>query len=217
MDSRVCFIMGGGELDPALRLAPAPGDLLIAADAGLAVVRAMGLVPDLVIGDFDSLGEPPAGDNVVVLPKVKDDTDAAAAVKLGLARGYRRFALYGGTGGRLAHTLANLQLLHLIARGGGRGFLIGGGSVCTAVTDGALSFPTGMRGYLSVFCSGADAQGVTLSGLKYALEGAALTAAFPLGVSNEFIGVPARVAVERGTLLVLWQGGDVDGALLRTL
>ena len=217
MAERVCFIVGGGELDPSLRLAPEAGDLLIAADAGLAAVDAMGLVPDLVIGDFDSLGEAPRGDNVVVLPRVKDDTDTAAAVKAGLSRGYRRFALYGGTGGRLAHTLANLQLLHGLSARACRGFLIGGGTVCTAVTDGELRFPAGLAGYLSVFCSGAPARGVTLSGLKYPLDRADLTAAYPLGVSNEFTGESARVSVERGTLLVLWQGADADPTLLRTL
>lgn len=217
MDARVCFIVGGGDLSPDLHPVPAPGDLLIAADAGFSGAIALGLSPDLVIGDFDSLGAPPDRDNVVVLPKIKDDTDSAAAVKLALERGYRRFVLYGCTGGRLAHTLANLQLLHMISQKGGRGFLVGDNTVCTAVTNDTLTFPARMEGYLSVFCAGRDAHGVTLSGLKYTLADAVLTAAFPLGVSNEFIGQDAQVRVADGTLLVLWQGTDVDRALLRRL
>lgn len=213
----VCFIVGAGSIDPALRLSPRPGDLIIAADAGWLALERMGLTPDLVVGDFDSLGSRPDHPNTIVLPTVKDNTDMHAAIRLGQERGYTRFALYGGTGGRLAHTLANLQLLDGLSRQGCRGVLIGEGTVAAAVTDASLSFPAHMTGYLSVFCSGAPAQGVTLSGLKYTLQDAGLSSAFPLGVSNEFIGIPACVSVTCGTLLVLWQGSDIEDALLRTL
>lgn len=142
----VCFIVGAGVIDPALRLSPAPGDLLIAADGGLPAVERMGLVPHLVVGDFDSLGHTPTHPNTIVLPTEKDNTDMAAAVKLGLERGYRRFALYGGTGGRLAHTLANLQLLDGLARRGCQGFLVGEGTVATALCNGTLTFPAHMSG-----------------------------------------------------------------------
>jgi len=151
------------------------------------------------------------------LPKEKDDTDMAAAIKLGRERGYTRFALYGGTGGRLAHTLANLQLLDGLACQGCRSFLVGEGTVSTAIHNGTLSFPASMSGYLSVFCASGRAEGVTLSGLKYELSGATLTGSVPLGVSNEFTGTDARIAVENGTLLVLWQGKNVEETLLRTL
>lgn len=213
----VCYIVGAGPVEPQLRLSPASGDLLIAADGGLATVDRMGLVPDRIIGDFDSLGTAPDRPNTVVLPREKDVTDTHAALQLGLERGYTRFALYGGTGGRLAHTLANLQLLDWLAGKGCRGFLVGGGTVATAVHNGTLDFPAGMSGYLSLFCNSGTAQGVTLSGLKYTLTDAVLTGSFPLGVSNEFIGVPARVSVAHGTLLALWQGADVEDGLLRTL
>ena len=213
----VCFIVGAGEISPRLSLNLRPDDLLIAADGGLATVESMGLAPQLVIGDFDSLGARPSYPNTVVLPTVKDDTDMCAAIRLGRERGYTRFALYGGTGGRLAHTLANLQLLDWLARQNCRGFLVGGGTVATAVCGGALDFPAHMSGYLSVFCVSGTAQGVNLSGLKYELADAQLESSFPLGVSNEFAGVPARVEVAQGTLLVLWQADDIADALLRTL
>lgn len=213
----VCFIIGAGAVDPALRLMPHPGDLLIAADGGLSCVERMGLTPHLVVGDFDSLGKYPDLPNTIVLPREKDITDTHAAISLGLERGYRRFALYGGTGGRLAHTLANLQLLDGLARQGCRGFLIGDGTVATAVHNGALDLPAGMQGYLSVFCSSGTADGVSLTGLKYELSNAQLTGNFPLGVSNEFVGTNAHVQVENGTLLVLWQDCSGQDALLRSL
>ena len=211
----VCFLVGAGPMDPGSSFSPRPGDLLIAADGGLPAVEGMGLIPDLVVGDFDSLGAIPCHSNTVVLPREKDVTDMHAAIDLGLERGYTRFVLYGGTGGRLAHTLANLQLLDNLSRRGCQGFLVGGGTVATAVHNGALDFPPSLSGYLSVFCSGAPAQGVTLQGLKYELTDAQLTPDFPLGVSNEFTGTAARVSVTDGTLLVLWQGDHVKEHLLR--
>lgn len=215
--SAVCFIVGAGSIDPDLHISLHSDDLLIAADGGLPAVEHMGLSPHLVIGDFDSLGRAPTHSNTVTLPREKDVTDMHAAIQLGLERGYTRFALYGGTGGRLAHTLANLQLLDGLSRQNCRGFLIGDGTVATAVHNGALTFPASMTGYLSVFCSGASAEGVTLCGLKYELSNARLTPDFPLGVSNEFTGSPAYVEVARGTLLALWQSRNIENSLLRTL
>lgn len=213
----VCFIVGAGCVDPNLRLSLRPDDLLIAADGGWLAVDRMGLTPHLVIGDFDSLGKRPDHPNTVVLPTEKDDTDMSAAIKLGRERGYTRFALYGGTGGRLAHTLANLQLLDGLAQQGCRGFLTGDGTVAAALHNGVLDFPPTMSGYLSVFCSSGTAEGITLQGLKYELNNAPLTGSFPLGVSNEFTGSPAHVEVTNGTLLVLWQADNIADTLLRTL
>jgi thiamine pyrophosphokinase len=209
--------VGAGEVCSDLTLNLREDDLLIAADGGLATVERMGLVPHLVIGDFDSLGSRPARPNTIVLPMVKDDTDMCAAIRLGRERGYTRFALYGGTGGRLAHTLANLQLLDGLAREGCRGFLVGDSTVATAVHNGTLEFPADMTGYLSVFCNSGTAEGVTLHGLKYQLTDQTLVGSFPLGVSNEFVGTTARVEVACGTLLTLWQADDVSDGLLRTL
>lgn len=217
MLDRVCFIIAAGAIDPDLHIDLQAGDLLIAADGGWQTAEQMGLTPHLVIGDFDTLPAPAHRADTIVLPCEKDVTDMRAAVDLGLERGFRRFALYGGTGGRLAHTLANLQLLDLLSRKGCRGFLIGDGTVSTAVTDGALDFPASMSGYLSIFCNSGTARGITLTGLKYSLTDGTLTGSDPLGVSNEFTGQPARVEVADGTLLVLWQGNDADESLLRNL
>ena len=92
-------------------LCPHPGaqDFLIAADKGYEALEAYGVPPNLVVGDFDSLGRRPNHPNVVQLPAAKDDTDMVYAQREGLDRGYRRFVLLGGVGGRLEHTLANLQ------------------------------------------------------------------------------------------------------------
>ena len=74
----------------------------------------------------------------------------------------------------------------------------------TVVKDGEIRFDAAAQGIVSLFCMGSDAVGVTLEGLHYPLEKGRLTAGFPLGVSNHFTGKAARIAVEQGSLLVLW-------------
>lgn len=204
MTASCCHIIGAGERtrDP---IEPAPGDLLIAADGGYTWLRDLGLTPDVLVGDFDSLAEVPALPGVVPLPKEKDDTDTMAAVRLAMERGFRNFRLYGGTGGRFDHTLANLQILTWLARQGCTNTLYGPTWMASAVADGELRFPAGLSGMISVFCQGDTATGVRLEGLKYPLTDATLTCDFALGVSNEFTGVPSRISVGKGCLLVVWE------------
>ena len=203
---KTCWILGGGEFDPACPHFPAPGDLLIAADSGLELVSRLGLTPDLTVGDFDSLGRVPTGDNVVQLPVEKDVTDAAAAVGLGRERGYSRFRFVGCTGGRPDHTFAAYQLLAELAGRGETGLLFGDGFTVTAIKNGSLSFPALPCGTLSVFAVGGDASGVTISGAFYPLSDATLASTFPLGVSNSFTGKPVTVEAKHGTLLVFAEG-----------
>lgn len=178
-------------------------DFLLAADGGLAHLEKLGLQPNGIIGDFDSLGYVPAG--AQVFPVEKDDTDAMLAVRKGLELGYRRFVIYGGLDGpRLDHTIANLQTLCYIADRGAVAYLAGLHYMATAVKNGTLTFPPSAKGILSLFCMGPDAAGVTLSGLKYPLEKGTLSSGFPLGVSNHFIGEAASVQVRQGTLLALY-------------
>ena len=178
-------------------------DFVIAADGGLVHTKALGILPNEILGDFDSLGHVPEGANV--FPVEKDDTDAMLAVRRGLSLGYREFVLYGSLDGpRLDHTIANFQTLQFLADRGASGYLVGADYLVTVVKDGTLSFPEGTEGTISVFCQGKDAEGVTLEGLHYPLEKGTLSAGFPLGVSNHFTGKAAAITVEKGSLLVLW-------------
>ena len=204
--SGICYIVGAMSLTPDLRPYPAPGDYVIAADRGFDSLLAYGVMPDLAVGDFDSLGHRPNHPNVIQLPAEKDDTDMVYALRKGLELGYRRFILLGGVGGRLEHTLGNLQLLDWLTMHGAQGFLAGEKTVATCIRDGAeLTFPPTMSGYLSVFCNSGTAQGVTLNNLKYPLKDYTLTGSFPLGVSNQFLNAPAQVSVEEGSLLLIWE------------
>ena len=197
----VCYVVGS--MAPGPMCFSRPG-LIIAADGGYAHLKAQGAAPDITVGDFDSLGYVPSG-NVIHHPAEKADTDTMLALRLGLERGYNTFVIYGCLGGRLDHAYANLQALAFLAQSGTRGYLLGSaGEVITVIQDGAIQFPSACRGIVSVFCFGGTAEGVYERGLKYTLTDAVLTSGYPLGVSNEFTGEPARVVVRDGELLVMW-------------
>lgn len=210
-DLPLCIIVGAAPVRlPAL--VKGEGDLLIAADGGLAACRAAGLAPELVVGDFDSLGAPPQGENVVRLAVEKDDTDTAHAAELAFARGYRRFLLFGGLGGRrMDHSFANFALAASLARRGARCWLMGDGVTVTAIHNDTLRFPAGLRGDVSVFPFGGEARGVTERGLSYGLDGATLAGDCALGVSNAFTGEAAEITVAEGTLLIFYSGDDPKG------
>ncbi len=200
---RRCWIVGAGDWC-AQGWAPRGGDLVIAADGGQAPLLQIHTLPDVVVGDFDSLREAPHGGEIVRLPAEKDDTDMVAALRLGLERGYRDFRLYGAAGGRIDHTIANLQALNFLARHGARGVLVERRYNLMSIVNGEVRFRAESAGMLSVFAQCGEARGVYLEGLKYEQHGFTLRDDYPMGVSNEFTGAPARVAVREGTLLVAW-------------
>ena len=198
-----CVIFCAGGFDGLVE-ALGPEDIVLAADGGLSHVRSLNLTPTEILGDFDSLGYTPQG--AQVFPVEKDDTDAMLAARRGLALGCREFIFYGSMDGpRLDHTVANFQTLQFLADRDARGYLIGKTWLATVLRGESLEFPPAAEGTVSLFCLGPDAHGVTLEGLYYPLENGTLTAGFPLGVSNHFTGKPARIRVEEGSLLVLWE------------
>lgn len=201
---KICYLIGAMEPECVL-FSTKKSQLVIAADGGLRHLEARGIRPDYVVGDFDSLGCIPSEGTVIRHPVEKDDTDMMLAVKTGLRQGCRTFVLYGGLGGRMDHTYANCQTLAYLAEHGGTGWLLGGGNAVTALHNGTLHFPAACTGTISVFCTSGTASGVTLRGLYYPLTDAVLTSSFPLGVSNQFTGVPASVTAADGTLLIMWQ------------
>lgn len=196
----VIFCAGGfgGLAEPVRK-----DDHIIAADGGYAHVMSLGLTPDAVLGDFDSLGWVP--ENADVFPAEKDDTDTMLAVRHGLARGCREFLIYGALDGpRLDHTVANFQTLQYLANRGAAGYLIGLTQIAAVVQNETVRFDASAEGFLSLFCMGADARGVTLKNLKYPLENGTLTCEFPLGVSNRFTGSAAQISVMDGSVLMLF-------------
>lgn len=191
-------------------------DLVAAVDGGLPRLLEAGLVPDLVLGDFDSLDrrylpyiemlEKTAPERIQRLPCEKDDTDTVHAARVCLERGFRELVIYGGLGGRLDHTIANVQTLAWIRRQGARGYLMGRNTLVSALCGEKIVFPEGFEGTFSVFALDGKVTGVTLEGMKYPLTEGTLVNFFPLGVSNEIrADQRASVAVRTGLALMILQ------------
>lgn len=199
----ICYVVGAGE-NYGLDFTPRSNDFVIAADAGFQVLEQNGIRIDMVIGDFDTLNFVPEHSNVIVLNREKDDTDMRAAVCEGIKAGYKTFHIYGGTGGRIEHTIANMQLLTELSSNGRQGFLFGRDYIITALTNGTFDFPANLSGFISIFSHSDKAEGVCLKGLKYELQNAVLANTYPLGVSNEFMGEKSSISVTKGTLLIVF-------------
>lgn len=207
-----CIVIGAGDLTLG-NIAVGEEDFVIAVDGGLGYCGVLEVEPDLLIGDFDSVSEEEEKavrlleqeipDRVIRLAREKDDTDMLAAFKEGLARGYRQFHIYAGTGGRFDHTLANIQCLLYLKKRDAVGYLIDGTGMILVICGEAVHFRKNLEGTLSLFSLGEKAKGVTISGMKYELENAVLTNDFPIGISNEFIGEEAMISVEEGELVCM--------------
>ena len=206
-----CFIFAAGTFF-GLRERPVEGELVIAEDGGYRVCLRERIVPDVLIGDFDSMELPGDFANVRRRPVEKDDTDTLAAMRLGLELGCTEFFIYGGTGGkRLDHTLANLQSLLFLRRNGARGYLYDDDFCWTVVENECFTIRKEVEwGLLSVFCLGDRAEGIRLAGVQYPLENGSLTPEFPLGVSNHVLEPVAEIMVRDGALAVGWELPPLD-------
>ena len=195
-----CVIFCAGEFDTTAEPL-GQKDLIVAADGGLDHLKKLGRKPDLILGDFDSLGYVPEG--AEVYPVEKDDTDAMLAVRLGLEQGCDRFLLYGALeGDRVDHTLANFQLLLFLQKHSAKGWLVGDKQIVTTLWE-KQDYPATAEGIFSLFSMEYGTK-VTLEGLKYELTDGLLQPDFPLGVSNQFVGKPSRVEVKNGSLLAIY-------------
>ena len=155
-----CIIFGAGSYYGLTRR-PEPGDYIIAADGGWQYCKQEGIVPDLLLGDFDSLAVVPDFAHIHRVPVEKDDSDMMLAIKDGLSHGQIEFHLYGGMGGvRSDHTLANIQSLLYLTCHGARGWLYGDKeqyTVIRAVSAGQRAAVGGVSaGRQQSFCGQSD-------------------------------------------------------------
>ena len=199
-----CIIVSGGRPGPAPQ--PQPGDFVIACDRGYRYCAGLGLQPDLFIGDFDSYdGAVDPAVPVERLQPEKDDTDTMLAVKEAIRREFADILMLGMLGGRLDHTLANIQTIVYAVQHGASASIVEKDCRITALRGGqSVAIPYARGFHFSVFCHSDSAEGVSIRHAKYELENAQITNGFPIGVSNSFLpGEDAVVSVESGILVIV--------------
>ena len=196
------------------RALAARADILLAADGGARFLAGLGMTPDAVVGDFDSLDEATAnglraaGVEFLRHPVRKDVTDGELAVEEALRRGAGELLLAGATGA-LDHTLGHLAILRRLAARGVAARLVAPdvtATVLIAPAAVALDAPAGAR--VSLAPAG-EAATVTLTGLDYPLDRGVLPADACLGLGNHVsAGGGARIVLHEGVLVLLVDQGD---------
>ncbi|WP_300250735.1 thiamine diphosphokinase [uncultured Subdoligranulum sp.] len=188
-----------------------PGDFIVACDAGYRNAAALGVRPDLIVGDFDSAPQPHTEGDTIVLPHVKDDTDTQYAARWLAEHGFEEVVMLGALGGpRVEHMLANLSTGLFLSLHGVRTILADSRSEMHYLLPGRpLELPRRDWMYLSLFALGAPLTGVFERGVYYPLENATLTELdYPLGTSNEFTEPVARLQCSGGHGLVVLTRAD---------
>lgn len=199
-----CWIFGSSFIEDYSKYDVPQDAFEIAADGGYSHIKRLGIKPDLILGDFDSLNEKLPDDcDTITVPSRKDDTDMMLAVKKALEKGYCSITICGALGGRLDHTIANIQTLEFIYEHGGNGRIFSESNIVMLQSNSSKTYPKIDGFYFSIF-SLTDETVVTTTGTKYNLTDYSLTRDFPLGVSNEILSEQAEITVKSGKLLILY-------------
>ncbi len=206
---KTALIISGGEYSPSD--ISIEYDYAIACDRGYLYARDMGIVPNVIIGDFDSAVVPETECEVVQFPVRKDDTDTMLAIKHALSKGYMHIVIICALGGRLDHTLANIQSMHYVAHNGGVCEIISESEHLRTLTgpgkvdilgSGSATRTDGYSQSLSLFSLTDVCDGLSITGTEYDVQGVTLTNAFPLGYGNKVCADKAVVELESGILLI---------------
>ncbi len=203
-----CVIVSACAVEPSLAKLLREDDFIIACDAGYRNCALLGCKPNIIVGDFDSASCPDQeGEDIIVLPHVKDDTDTEYAAKLASEKGFTDVLLLGALGGRrLEHTLANFCTGLGLEQKGVRTTLRNEQSRVTYVLPGETrTYPKEEFFYISVFPMEGTAKGVYERGSFYELTDATLTVSYPLGVSNEYAENSdlMTISTREGALIVI--------------
>lgn len=200
-----CVIIGGADIGSYDYIGAKlrPDDYFIFCDSGLKHRNRLNVRPSLIVGDFDSYENPHSETETIVLPCEKDDTDTVFAVKEAIRRGFDDFLLIGVIGARLDHTLGNVSILLYLDSVGKNAVIIDDYSEMEIVS-GKSAYISCEYEYFSLLNISGLAEGVTITGAKYPLNGAEISCEYQYGISNEVLpGETAVVSVQRGRLLLI--------------
>lgn len=183
-------------------------DYIICADRGLCHARILGLMPDLIVGDFDSADQSELADfrdkgvEIEVFNPHKDETDTEIAVSRAIERGATEVVIYGGLGSRLDHSLANVHLLYKLLKANIKGRLMDPNNTVYLVEKHIVL--QGSKGDLvSLIPFAGKIKGVTTKHLAYPLKDAEINIGTSLGVSNVLQEDTAEVWLDEGILIVI--------------
>ena len=204
--SKICAIISGGNFSPLLNIENS--DYIIACDKGYEYAKKAGILPNLIIGDFDSCREePPEKIPVLSLPEEKDDTDTMSAIRYAVAHNFDELFIYCALGGRLDHTVGNIQSASYAASKGLTVRIIDSDNELCIFSDNEIIFPKRDNCSISVLSLSDKCDGVSVTGGKYKLENATVTNIFPIGISNEWTD-SISVSVKTGIIAVIMSGLD---------
>ena len=210
------WIITGGRIDQAFAGAffqrqGSCADCIVSVDKGLEVTKALGLVPDAVVGDFDSVNgellkeyrKNPAIVWDVHKPE-KDETDTELAIHTAVKLGCKRLFILGATGGRLDHELSNIHLLKLCLDCKTEAFLCDPWNKVYLLEKGKVFRRGETYGdYVSFIPLTEEVRGITLRGFKYPLTGKDIRVGGEAGlcVSNEVAEAEASIRFDSGILI----------------
>jgi thiamine pyrophosphokinase len=199
------LILAGGEIKnyDALKAEICAETYIICADSGFLHCEGLGVKPDLLLGDFDSLKDLPPDIERLGYPIEKNYTDSTLAVREAVKRGHSPLVLAGMLGGRPDHSLGNLQNLAWCAKNGIPAHITDGETRVWAVKDGELALAPKDSMYFSVFSLTTSCEAVSISGAKYPLREYPLAFDNPRAVSNEYAGGPVTVRVRGGIAAII--------------
>ena len=202
---RAVIYTGGKVYTEGVTERPEEGDLVIAADSGYRTACEMGVAVQVLVGDFDSLGEPqaPNGCELIRVPAEKNSTDTHLAVEIALERGASEIVIVGGLEGRLDHTLSTVAIAEFLSEKRIHAVLTNGKSRVRFIRNGGVILPRSEFRYFSLVAADPTVKGVTVEGGKYPLRNARLHRTFQYAVSNEIVGNCALVEVKKGGLWVI--------------
>ena len=205
VSDRRCVIIGGADIHEyeIIRGMLREDDFFVFCDSGLKHLEALGVIPDLIVGDFDSYENPHMNVETIVIPCEKDDTDTVFAVKEAIKRGHGEFLLIGVIGGRLDHSLGNVSILLYLDSLGKNGSIADDYSEMQIVSK-TPAVISGEYPYFSLLNVTGCAKDICIRNAKYPLENAEITCEYQYGISNEVLpGQEAVVSVGCGRLLLL--------------
>lgn len=200
------YIYTGGKIYPEfISDSPKSDDLIIAADSGYKNARLCGVKPNILIGDFDSLGEVPNDvDEVLQMPPEKDLTDTQLAVEVAIERGADNIVIISGTDGRVDHTLSSLAILEGLWNRNIRCVLTSGQNRIRYIKNsGYILLRERNFKYFSVIACDEVVKGVSIEGAKYPLKKVKLTRKLQYAVSNEIDGNCSLITVKRGGVYII--------------